>query len=323
MRISPHFDYVECILTPGYNRTSHENMQEFGLGLALILGLVEGLTEFLPVSSTGHLILVGHFLGFTGEVAVSIDICIQLGSILAIVAYERRKILELFREACREQKALRHFVHASRSKNGRESAQSWLALFQQSCQIHPNLLFLVGLIVAFLPSAFVGFMTHSWIETHLFSAQTVAISLIVGGIIIYIVEMWPRKERVSQLHQVGIRPALMVGLAQCAALIPGMSRSGSTIIGGLLTGLNRKVATEYSFFLALPTMLAATFYKLVQSFHLFSWEDALALFIGMVVSFVVAWVVISLFLTYVKRHTLRVFAFYRIGLGIVLLFFLQ
>jgi len=298
----------------------HISSEEFGLGLAAFLGLIEGLTELLPISSTGHLILAGHMLGFTGEMAISVDICIQLGSILAIFVYEREKIFTLLRSAFSEQIALRNQI---RTPSPNTSDTGWGPLIRQSWKNHPNFWFVIGLGVAFSPAAVVGLVSHKWIEAHLFSPSTVAVSLIIGGIILYVVELKPRPIQCSQLHQVGVKTALIVGLAQCAALIPGMSRSGSTIVGGLLSGLDRKVATEYSFFLALPTMFAATLYKMVQSLHLFSSSDAFALFIGTLVSFVVTWIVIALFLTYVKRHTLRVFALYRIVVGILLLLVLN
>ena len=294
-------------------------MEQFGPGQAVFLGLIEGLTEFLPVSSTGHLILAGHWLGFTGTLAVSVDICIQFGSILAIVVYERAKILTLLGKAVEEQAAIRRMIHTHRETRGDSSLQVWGPVLRRSVHEHRNLWFLIGLGVAFLPAAIVGLLTHDWIETYLFSPKTVAISLIVGGLIILFVEMRPKPIRYSELEQVGLRTAFGVGIAQCAALIPGMSRSGSTIVGGLLLGVDRKVATEYSFFLALPTMFAATGYKFMQSYHLFSAHDAAALALGMVVSFFVAWAVIALFLSFVKRHTLRVFAYYRVAVGMILL----
>ena len=181
--------------------------------------------------------------------------------------------------------------------------------------------FLLGLGAAFVPAAVVGLLAMDWIETHLFSPKTVAISLIVGGIIILIVETWPNPPRLLNSNKSGF-PLPSALRCQCVALIPGMSRSGSTIVGGLLIGLDRKVATEFSFFLALPTMFAATGYKLAQSFHLFSANDIFSLLVGMIVSFFVAWAVIASFLTYVKRHTLKVFGYYRIVLGALILFVL-
>jgi undecaprenyl-diphosphatase len=148
----------------------------------------------------------------------------------------------------------------------------------------------------------------------------VAITSVIGGIIILAVEARPRAGTVQQLEQVGLRDAVFIGLAQCASLIPGMSRSGSTIIGGLLIGLDRKVATEYSFFLALPTLIIATCYQMWKSRDVFRSEDFLALAVGLLVSFLVAWLVIAAFLTFVKRHSLRPFAYYRIAMGLVVLY---
>lgn len=288
-------------------------MNEWGPALAVILGIVEGLTEFLPVSSTGHLILVGHALGFTGELAANAEISIQLGAILAVVAYERQKLTMLFSRAFGEQTQLRNSLT-------NPSALPRSEVIRQSMKAHTHLWFLLGLGAAFLPAGLIGFATHSWIKTHLFSPQTVAITSIVGGLIILAVEARRTQASVQQLEQVGLRNAILIGLAQCASLIPGMSRSGSTIIGGLLVGLDRKVATEYSFFLALPTLIIATCYQMWKSRGLFRPDDYVALVIGLLVSFIVAWIVIAAFLTFVKRHTLRPFAYYRILMGIVVLY---
>lgn len=288
-------------------------MNEWGPTLAVILGIVEGLTEFLPVSSTGHLILVGHALGFTGEVAANAEISIQLGAILAVVVYERDKLRTLFSHAIGEQVDLR------RSLTDQQQA-SLAEILRRSMTEHLHLWFLLGLGAAFLPAGLVGFATHGWIKTHLFSPQTVAITSILGGLIILAVEAKKSQASVQQLEQVGLHNAVLIGLAQCASLIPGMSRSGSTIIGGLLVGLDRKIATEYSFFLALPTLIVATCYQTWKSRDLFRMEDFAALGIGMLVSFLVAWIVIAAFLTFVKRHTLRPFAYYRIVMGIIVLY---
>jgi len=288
-------------------------MNEWGPTLAVILGIVEGLTEFLPVSSTGHLILVGHALGFTGDVAANAEISIQLGAILAVIMFEREKIGRLLSGAWEEQKALR-------SAPTSQSAATWTDRLKASMRTHPNLWFVLGLGIAFLPAALLGLAAHSWITSHLFTPVTVASTSILGGIIILIVEARTRTTQATSLDQVSPVHAFWIGLAQCASLIPGMSRSGSTIIGGLLAGLDRKVATEYSFFLALPTIIAATVYETLKARATFTEQDFLALGIGMVVSFLVAWAVIAAFLTYVQRHTLRVFAYYRIILGILVLF---
>ncbi len=286
-------------------------MNEWGPALAVILGVVEGLTEFLPVSSTGHLILVGHALGFTGEVAANAEIAIQLGAILAVLWYERVKLQSLLSKAIEEQAALRASLY--------QTSTSRIVALRRSMADHPHLWFLVGLGAAFLPAGLVGFATHGWIKAHLFSPQTVAVTSIIGGIIIIAVEARNTQPQVQQLEEIGLWKAFLIGLAQCASLIPGMSRSGSTIIGGLLAGLDRKIATEYSFFLALPTLIVATSYETWKSRGLFRPEDFAALAVGMAVSFLVAWVVIAAFLTFVKRHTLRPFAYYRIVMGVLVL----
>jgi undecaprenyl-diphosphatase len=284
-------------------------MQAWGPELAIILGIVEGLTEYLPISSTGHLILVGHWLGFTGETAASVEISIQLGAILAVIVYERRKLASFVSQAVTEQALFRSLCAQS----------SWRDALAQSMARHTNLWFLIGLFVAFLPAATIGLLSHHWIETHLFNPRTVAIASIVGGLIIMAVEAMQKQARMTQLEQIGVKTAWWVGVAQCVALIPGTSRSGATIIGALLAGMDRKTATEYSFFLALPTLIAATGYKLVKSAAMFSVHDLLALGLGLVVAFLVAWAVIAGFLNFVKRHSLLVFAYYRIAMGVLVL----
>lgn len=288
-------------------------MNEWGPQLAIILGIVEGLTEYLPVSSTGHLILVGHALGFTGDVASSVEISIQFGAILAVIVYEWEKIKHLVNGAFREQRDLVRLATARPSS-------SWMSILSQSFGLHPNLWFLAGLGVAFLPAAAVGLAAHGWIKAQLFNPPTVALSLIVGGIILLAVEAMRRPSALKELDQVSPMSALWVGIAQCASLIPGISRSGATIVGGLLVGMDRRVATEYSFFLALPTLIAATVYQLLKSHNTMSQADLAALGLGTIVSFITAWGVIALFLSFVKRHTLRAFAYYRILLGILVLF---
>lgn len=283
-------------------------VNEWGPELAVLLGLVEGLTEYLPVSSTGHLILVGHAVGFTGEIASSVEISIQLGAILAVIVYEWDKIKTLTGRAYRDQLDLRH-------RAAKQAPSSWNLLIRESFCLHPSLWFIVGIGLAFLPAALVGVLAHGWIKEHLFTPYTVALSSIVGGFVILAVEAMKDRPRIKELPQVTLSRAWWIGLAQCASLIPGMSRSGSTIVGGLLVGLDRRVAAEYSFFLALPTLVAATLYQFLKSQALMSQADLLALGIGLVVSFLTAWAVIALFMGFVKRHTLRVFAYYRLALG--------
>lgn len=279
-----------------------------GTELAIVLGIIEGLTEFLPVSSTGHLILAGHLLGFTGEIADSIEIAIQSGAILAVAMYERTKLRALFGHAGEEIGRLRDAAGEA----------GWLATIRAG-QMFPSLRFLLGLFIAFLPAAVIGLLTHKWIEAHLFSPRTVAIALILGAIVIWIVESRMASARIGAMQDMSWRDAFLVGVAQCASLIPGVSRSGATIVGGLLIGLDRRVATEYSFFLALPTLLAATGYKFIKAAELLSADELWALLVGLLVAFVVAWIVIAAFLAYVKDHSLKVFAVYRIVLGVLVL----
>lgn len=287
-------------------------MLDWGPVLAVILGIIEGLTEFLPVSSTGHLILTGHALGFTGDIASNVEISIQLGAILAVMVYERSKISSLLSQAATEQSQLRRMVTGP-------APTDWRAALRASMASHRNLWFLIGIGVAFVPAAAIGFLAHKWIKAYLFTPATVAASLIFGGLIILLVERMADRATTKHLLDVPLRAAFWVGVAQCASLIPGMSRSGATIVGGLLAGLDRRVATEYSFFLALPTMMAATVYQMLKSQAAFTLQDYVALAVGLVVSFLVAWAVIAAFLTYVQRHTLRVFAYYRMVLGVIVL----
>lgn len=294
-------------------------MADWGPGLAIILGIVEGLTEFLPVSSTGHLILVGHYLGFTGELAASIDIAIQLGSILAIVAYERAKLVSLLSGAVRDQASLRALIRSHGQPRRRLSRGAWTDVLRRSLAEHRDLWFLVALFMAFVPAAIVGLLTHRWIKTYLFMPATVAGALILGGLVILLAESRRAEPRLHDLRHVGLRSALAVGLAQCCSLFPGVSRSGATIIGGMLAGMDRRVATEFSFFLALPTMLAATTYQIYKARHLLTPDDAMALGLGLFVAFLVGWAVIAGLLAFVKHHTLRVFGYYRIVLGLIVL----
>lgn len=294
-------------------------MDSWGPELAVILGVVEGLTEFLPVSSTGHLILVSHYLGFTGQIAVSMDISIQLGAVLAILAYERAKLVSLFSAAFQEQASLRSLIRMNHSGSRWPSVKQWRTILGSSMNTHRSLWFLVGLLVAFCPAALIGLLAHEWIKSYLFTPQTVAGALIFGGLIILGVEARPNRPSTVHLNDVRLPTAFWVGVAQCFSLFPGVSRSGATIVGGLVAGMDRRVATEFSFFLALPTMIAATTYQIVQSRSFLTTDDALALLLGLAVAFFVGWGVIAALLAYVKRHTLRVFGYYRILFGIGLL----
>jgi undecaprenyl-diphosphatase len=257
---------------------------------AALLGLVEGATEFIPVSSTGHLILASDWLGLVDERAKTFDIFIQLGAILAIVWIYRERLVRTMADAGKDPVSRR---------------------------------FLLNLMVAFLPAAAVGFLTHDWIKSKLFNPGVVAVALIVGGLIILLIERWPPRSRVHDV--LSIRPvlALGIGLAQVLALIPGTSRSGATIMGGYALGLSRTAATEFSFFLAIPTMLAATTYDLLKSWSVLAVTDIPMFAVGFIVSFISAVLVVKAFLTFVSKHSFSVFAWYRIALGVVLLFILS
>jgi undecaprenyl-diphosphatase len=253
---------------------------------AALLGLVEGATEFIPVSSTGHLIVVSQWLNLVDERAKTFDIFIQLGAILAIVWLYRRR--------------LGH------------------ALFSPSR--NPGSRRLIGnLIIAFLPAALVGFLTHEWIKARLFSTIVVAVALVVGGVLILLIERWSPKSTLHAIDDLPPRTALGIGLAQVLSLVPGVSRSGATIMGGYVLGLSRVVATEFSFFLAVPIMLVATVFDLVQSWSYLAPSDVPMFAVGFIVSFVSAVVVVRAFLKYVSAHSFNAFAWYRIGFGILLL----
>jgi len=257
---------------------------------AALLGLVEGVTEFIPVSSTGHLILASHWLGATDETAKTFDIFIQLGAILAIVW--------LYRER------LAHAVLAARHDE-------------------PSRRFLLNLVIAFLPAAIVGFLAHDWIKARLFTPTVVALALVAGGAVILLIEWLRPRERVADVRDLRPPTALGVGLAQVLSLIPGTSRSGATIMGGYALGLSRRAATEFSFFLSIPVMFAATLYDLLKSRGALSAADAPAFAVGFLTAFVSALVVVKAFLGYVAGHSFAAFAWYRIALGLLLLLLLR
>ena len=252
-----------------------------------LLGLVEGATEFIPVSSTGHLIVVSSWLGLVDERAKTFDIFIQLGAILAILWLYRARLGQSIVQARRDDASRR---------------------------------FLVNLLIAFLPAAVAGFLAHEWIKSRLFNPTVVATALVAGGVLILLIERWAPRSTIYDVSEITARSALGIGLAQVLSLIPGTSRSGATILGGYALGLSRTAATEFSFFLAIPVMLAATIYDLLKSWSILTSADIPMFTIGFVVSFVSALVVVKAFLTYVSRHSFGVFAWYRIIFGLLLLY---
>ena len=253
---------------------------------ALILGIVEGATEFLPVSSTGHLILAGHVLGFVGERADAFEIIIQLGAILAVVWLYRHLLWRVARDG----------VSVPESRR-----------------------LIVALGVAFLPAAIVGLLTHRWITAHLFTPEVVIGAFIAGGFVILAIERWRPAPRVESVLAIGWQTAWWIGVAQVFSLVPGTSRSGATIMGGLLVGVARPAAAEFSFLLAIPVMFAATGLDAWENRHLLSSADALIFAVGFVVAFLTALVVVRWLVRFVSLHTFQPFAWYRIAFGLVVL----
>lgn len=253
---------------------------------AVILGIVEGLTEFLPISSTGHQIVVADLINFGGERAMAFNIIIQLGAILAVVWEFRRKILDVVVGLPRQAKAQR---------------------------------FTVNLLIAFMPAVVLGVLFADLIHEYLFNPITVAAALVVGGVVILWAEQRQHVVRAEEVDDMRWSDALKIGCAQCLAMIPGTSRSGSTIIGGLLFGLSRKAATEFSFFLAMPTMVGAAVYSGYKYRDLFQPDDVAVFAIGFVVSFIFAMIAVRGLLKFIAHHSYAVFAWYRIGFGLLIL----
>jgi undecaprenyl-diphosphatase len=255
---------------------------------SLILGVVEGITEFIPVSSTGHLILAGDLLGFGDEKAKVFEVFIQLGAILSVVWLYREKVFGV--------------INGLPSRNEARSLA-------------------INIIIAFLPAAFIGLLVHKFIKAYLFNPITVAGALIAGGIAILLIEKMDHRAHVKNVDSITLKQAIGAGIAQCLALFPGVSRSGATIMGGLIIGFDRKVAVEFSFFLAIPTMFAATGYDLFKSLNALSLSDIPLFLVGFTTAFFSALIVIKAFLGYVSKHDFSGFAYYRIVFGLLVLAF--
>jgi undecaprenyl-diphosphatase len=250
---------------------------------ALLIGVVEGLTEFLPVSSTGHIILAEEVLHFQGPPGKVFEIVIQLGAILAVCLLYRAKIWNTVEGVLqRDKRAIR---------------------------------FATAIVVAFLPAAIVGVAAHKYIKSVLFSPWVVAIALIVGGIAILLIERFAQRPRIKSLDDVDLKTALYIGLCQCLAMIPGVSRAGATIMGARAFRVDRATAAEFSFFLAMPTMLGATVYDLYKNWSSLSWEHGGIIALGFVAAFVSAMLVVRAFVRFISRHGFTVFAWYRIAVG--------
>ena len=263
---------------------------------AAVMGIVEGLTEFLPISSTGHLILAGALLGFDDEKAKVFDIAIQTGAILAVIIVYWEKI-----------------------------KSTVIALPTQSLARR----FALNVLIAFFPAVLLGLLFGNAIKAHLFTPTVVASTFIIGGFIILWVEGWGRKPlhdghpddhaRIVNVESMTPLDALKVGLVQCLAMVPGTSRSGATIIGGMLLGMSRKAATDFSFYLAIPTLIGAGAYSLYKERALLSMADVPMFVVGLVFSFLSAWACVRWLLRYIATHSFVVFAWYRIAFGLVVL----
>ena len=270
-------------------------MLEFLYGLpllvkAVLLGIVEGLTEFLPISSTGHLILAGSLLGFAGDKEKLFDVVIQTGAMFAVIWFYRARIGKVLAGFATDPKARR---------------------------------FVTNVLIAFLPAVVLGLAFGKYIKAHLFKPVPVAIAFVVGGLIILWVEAHQRRvgtrARIEDIDDLSGVDALKLGLAQTFALIPGTSRSGATIIGGMLFGLSRKAATEFSFFLAIPTLIGAGAYDAYKYRALLSADDLPLFGVGLVVSFISALICVRWLIRYVAAHTFVPFAWYRLAFGAVVL----
>jgi undecaprenyl-diphosphatase len=256
---------------------------------AIILSLVEGVTEFIPVSSTGHLILAGELLDFNGPLASTFEVVIQLGAILAICVLYFRRLVNVVLGL------------------GSDPASQRLA---------------AAIIIAFLPAALLGLLLHDFIKQVLFSPYVVCISLIVGGIAILLIERLKPAEKFERVDEVKPLTALQIGLFQCVSMIPGVSRSGATIMGALLLGVERKAAAEFSFFLAIPTMLGATALDLWKGRALLDQSQFLIIAIGFAGAFISSLVVVRWLIGYVSRHDFQIFGWYRIIFGALFLGYL-
>ena len=259
---------------------------------AIILGAVEGLTEFLPISSTGHLILVADLLNFESTSDSVFEVVIQLGAILAVCVMYFQRLWQVVQGGVRG------------------NAAAWR--------------FILAVALAFLPAVIAGVFLHDFIKQVLFSPLVVAVSLISGGLVILAAERWHRAPaKFHNIEDFTPRLAIQIGLAQCLAMIPGVSRSGATIIGGVLMGVERKTAAEFSFFLAIPTMLGAASYDLWKAQAELTPDIMLTMLIGSITAFIVAWLVIRWFVTFVSTHGFTPFAWYRIVFGCVILAWLH
>ena len=268
----------------------------------ILLGVVEGITEFLPISSTGHLIVVADLVTLRDSLAGTFEIFIQIGAVLAVIFYYRA---DLWLQA---RNLLRFNLSDEADNTSRQAWQLWL-----------------GVLIAFTPAAIIGLLLVDWIDEVLFSPLVVAIALIVGGIMFIVLEQRLPNSEPQSIDETPLtyKQAFIVGLWQTLALIPRMSRSGMSIIGGMLAGCDRSRATQFSFYLAIPTLGAATIYTLISDLALLNQSDLWLLLLGAVVSGIVAWFAIDWLLRYVATNSFIPFGYYRIALGVLIIIVLQ
>lgn len=263
-------------------------MDFYILWVAFLLGIVEGVTEFLPVSSTGHLIIGAELLGYKSPSSKVFEIFIQLGAIFAVMVEYRKKLLSTF-------------------------------IGIRTDKIAQN--FFTNLVIAFIPAAILGFFFHSFIKLYLFSPLVVGIALVIGGIIMIIIEKKLSIRSKTNIDKISKRQSLMIGLAQCFALIPGVSRAASTIMGGLIAGLDRKTATEFSFFLAIPIIFAASIFDLATNINILSKNDLPIFAVGFITAFFSSYLIIKIFIQFVAHNTFIGFGWYRIIVGLITIYY--
>lgn len=295
---------------------------------AVILGLIEGLTEFIPVSSTGHLILFVELLKFTGPPGKVFEVVIQLGAIFAVCILYFGRLWGVVKGLARLGADYLIYFWRMLGQSGR------FGMVRTVCNAyggrighlekglafdHTALRFAVAILVAFLPAVVIGVLAHGFIKATLFHPVVVCTALIVGGLVILAAERFVPAARHQAIETFSFWLALRIGLFQCLAMVPGVSRSGATIIGGLLMGVDRRTAMEFSFFLAIPTMLGATAYDLYKNWSSMTVDGGLLIAVGFVAAFVSAALVVKMVLGFIGRHGFAPFAYYRIALGVVML----
>ena len=263
-------------------------MDFYLLWVAFLLGIIEGVTEFLPVSSTGHLIIGANLLGYEGASSKVFEIVIQLGAIFAVVVEYRKKLMSTFIGVQTEKIAQ---------------------------------VFVINIIIAFIPAAILGFFFHGYIKLYLFNPIVVGIALIIGGIIMIIIEKKLPIRSKTDIDKITNNQSFIIGIAQCFSLIPGVSRAASTIMGGLIAGLDRKTATEFSFFLAIPIIFAASIFDLTSNFNILSKSDIPIFIVGFITAFLSSYLIIKIFIRFIAHNTFIGFGWYRIIVGTLVIYY--